>query len=251
MVFTQHKYPLIIMQKSHFFLLAIIGILVIILMVTNCNGDQDKDLKNTNVYNTYTTDTTFNKKAYQSLVNRINDLNKKWEATPPKQIIYYTTPDPKTVVIEKVPDSVLIYIGELEERIAISDKYLKNWPMADKLIDFKLDKNNFDITTLNIMGETKTQEFPLYLNEYDYYWDENTFNHIRRDKPFIVESKGNRWNQLYIEGGYDFIHGSPILGLDYSLPIGRFKVSAQTFILMAWDSNQLYGTAKLGYRLFK
>lgn len=238
------------MQKSSIFLLAIIGLLVLILMVERC-GDKPEPI-NENVYNTYTTDTTHFNRAYRTLLEEVKGLEERLEETPPTEVRYYTTPNPEMVTIEKIPDSILVYIGELEERleIAISDKYIKNYPNADKLVDFQLTRDLFDITTLTIAGETKESRTPLYLDQYNYYWDNNTLYHERREKPYTPPNQ-NVWNQLYIEPGYDLLHQAPRLGLEYDVKMGRFKISTETYTLFHTNGTQLYGNAKLGYRLLK
>ena len=77
---------------------------------------------------------------------------KDYSKTPPTVIYNYTTETSGTV--EKIPDSIIVILDSLKERIAISDNYIKNFPKNDKLIDFTLDDKNLDITTLSIDGVT-------------------------------------------------------------------------------------------------
>jgi len=114
------------MQKRDLFYIVIIGVLALILILKGCGN---KDNKVGDIYN-YTTDTIYTNKKYQTLFDKIKGLEEKVTKTPPKQIIIYDTPDPKEVIVEKIPDSILVYIKRLEDsiRIAISDKYIKNYP---------------------------------------------------------------------------------------------------------------------------
>lgn len=233
------------MQKSTRFYLGVIGILVLIIMLKDCSGKGGKIKEDPHTL--YKTDTIVHKKHYRTLVERIKGLEEELRNTPPRVINIHPNPDPKTITIEKIPDSILVYIEDLEQRIAISDKYLKNYPFSDKLIDFRLTKDHFGLSTLGIDGLTRERKYPLDLGRYDYYWDNNSLNHKEKDESsFEFGSLRN----LYINGGYDFFQGVPSLGLDYSFKFNRFKVSTDIYTLFHKPGALLYGDVKLGYRLF-
>ena len=139
---------------------------------------------------------------------------------------------------------------KLENLVKISDKYIKNYPTADKLIDFELNKNLLDITSLNIEGNTKRQKYPLDLNKFNYYWYNNTLNYEIRDKPYVEPTK-NIWNQLYINGGFDLLNQAPKAGLDYSLRLKRFRIQTEASTLFLPTGAKLYGEVTLGYRLLR
>lgn len=237
------------MVKTNTIYLGIIGLLVIALILRGC-GDKPVIVDHYN----YVTDTTYSSRQYKELFKQIAGLEEKLSKTPPKEIIYYPTPDPSNVIIEKIPDSLLVYIVDLKNendslRIVISDKYIKNYPRADKLIDFKLTQEAFDITSLDIKGDIKTGNYPLYLDTYDYYWKENSLHHIKRDKPNKIKIP-NQWDQLYVNAGYDFIVQSPTLKIDYSKTFGRFRVGTTGQIYIEENPN-LRADIVLGYRLLK
>lgn len=239
------------MQKHNYFYLVIIGVLATMIMLKDCKGREPVQV---DVKYQYETDTTWMKEHYRKFTDRVKDLEAKLEKTPPKEIRYYPTPNPDNVTIEKIPDSLLVFIRDLKNendslRVVISDKYIKNFPMADKLIDFRLTQDSLDITSLSIAGETRQQNYPLYLGLFEYYWEDNTLHHKKRDNP-LTPSKGTPWNQLYIEGGYGFFNEAAEIGLDYSKAFGKFRIRLNTNITLE-KNPQLFGTAKLGYRLFE
>lgn len=239
------------MKKTQLFLLAIIALLVVILMLQQCGSD--KGPKEVVRYE-YVTDTAFANKVYRTLREEMKNFEKKWDSTPPKQVTYYITPEAENVTIEKIPDSLILWIDQLNAendslRLAISDKYIKNHPTASKLIDFSLTRDTLDIRTLTIAGETKGEAFPLYLNEFDYYWEGNTLYHRKTKNPFRAD-KPSRWRNLYINGGYEWFENVPTLGLEYYVEFGKFKVEAKSSALFLQEP-QLRGEVTLGYRLFK
>ena len=236
------------MQKRDLFYIVIIGVLVLILILKGCGN---KDNKVGDIYN-YTTDTTYTNKKYQTLFDKINGLEEKVTKTPPKQINIYDTPDSKEVIVEKIPDSILVYIKGLKDslRIALSDKYIKNYPLSNKLIDFKLTHDEFNITTLTTSGIIKEEKTPLLLNKFNYYWNENNLYREERDRQYS-ERDPNTWNQLYINGGYDLFHRAPKVGLDYSLKLGRFRFMVEGNTTFQPSNIRLEGLAKIGYRLLQ
>lgn len=233
------------MKNSHTFYLAIIGLLALALLTRGSGKVTHKQ----DVYNTYETDTTFSKKVYKDIVSRIDGLEKKLEETPPREIIYYPS-DPEEMIIEKIPDSILVYIGELEEKVAISDDYIKNFPRAHKLVDFRMTREKLDITTVALDGQVSQRNYPLALNEYDYYWANNSLKHIDSDSPY-KETKWGGLKDLYLNIGYEFLQGAPLLGVDYQLKYNGFKLSTQASSIINPEGIKLRGDIKLGYRLFK
>ena len=193
-------------------------------------------------------------KKYEKIIKGQKDLRTQLDTTPPSTITYYKTINPQNTVIEKIPDSLLLYVRDLENkndslRIAISDKYLKNFPTADKLIDFKLTRDTLNINTLTISGETRSQTYPMFFDTFDYYWDDNTLHHKKTDKK--PESKyDDKWKQVYLTVGLQYILYEYMAGLDYSVTFNRIKLQASINTTIQTNPN-FYGDIKLGYRLFK
>lgn len=236
------------MNNSHIFYLAIIGLLVLALLMRG----GEKVTHKQDIYQTYTTDTIFSKKVYQDILSRIDGLEEKLKETPPKEVIYYPEYDTieKPVIVERVPDSILLYIGALKEKISISDKFFKNFPKAHKLVDFQLTRENFNVSTVDLGGNVIQRKYPLALNEYDYYWANNTLRHLEAEDPYSP-SKWGSFNELYLNLGYEVIQSAPLLGVDYQLRYSKFKLSTQANSIITPDGIKLRGDVKLGYRLFK
>lgn len=243
-----NKLTIYYMQKSHNLYLAIIALLILVLAIRECRHRPEV----IDHYN-YTTDTTYSKKVYEEMVTRLKGIEKQLVKTPPKEVIYYPVDNLKEVVIEKIPDSILVYIRDINNendslRIAITDKYIKHYPTADKLIDFKLASKQMDITTLNIKGELKEATYPLYLDQYEYYWVDNNLSHRRVKQK--AESSAGQWNQLYFNVGYEFMTNRPEIGIDYNKTFGKFRVRLATDITLE-ENPDLKGRVILGYRLFR
>jgi len=236
------------MQSKDLFYMVIIGIMVLIIIPNTCGrGGDNKG----NPYN-YITDTVYVDKPYIPLLEKDKDLNDKIIGTPPEKVIIYKTPNPKNVYIEKIPDSILVYIKGLKDslRIALSDKYIKNYPLSNKLINFKLTHDEFNITTLTTGGIIKEEKTPLLPNKFNYYWNGNNLYREERDRQYS-ERDPNTWNQLYVNGGYDLFHRAPKVGLDYSLKLGRFRFMVEGNTTFQPSNIRLEGLAKIGYRLLQ
>lgn len=233
-------------NKDKYYIVAI-SVLAIMLMVKTCKGDlQNSDQADViNNYN-YKTDTL----KLNEALDKIKDFDKlyrKYLNTPPKIITYYNTTNPSNVSVQKIPDSLLVIMDSLNKRLSISDKYIKNYPEASKLINFNLSKNSLDITTLNIDGTTFKKDYPLSFTEYKYAWYNNELHHIKNtDKEPKLK---NRLNQFYMNGGYEPILGKPLLGAEYFLILNRFKLEGNTNFTIDTEP-QLRAELKLGYRLF-
>lgn len=224
----------------------IITILVCVIFFRDCSGKGSGSIGNKTVY-AYKTDTIHSKINYDLIYYQVMKamLKKGALITPPKTITYYQTSNPKNITIEKIPDSILVYIDSLKNKIAISDAYIKNFPKNDKLVTMGLLKDNLNITTLDIDGKTKTQEYPLYLDKFGYQWYDNELHHyeIKPKKEFK-----NVFNQFYINGGYDFLLKSPTIGAEYFILLNKFKIGANAQVILNKETKANAGVT-LGYRI--
>lgn len=224
----------------------LIGILIIAAIIKGCKGDEKDKVINNNPY-IYKTDTIKSTENFKELYDKmVKKLDEKSNVTPTKTVIYYQTPNPKNISIEKIPDSLLVYIDSLKNKIAISDAYIKNFPKNDKLITMGLEKNNLNITTLDIEGKTKTQEYPLYLDKFGYQWYDNSLHHYEVKQRKDLK---NVFNQFYIYGGYNVISKTPNLGAEYFILLKRFKLGANANVTFEKQSMTNFGFT-LGYRVF-
>lgn len=235
-------------MKKDIFYIACIGVLAIALVYTYTGEPKINKVKDY----VYKTDTIYSNQKFEEVIKRLDKLEKvQLEKTPPKEIIYYpNNPDSlDKVIIEKIPDSLVVYISQLEKSLAIADNYIKNYPSADKLIDFQLSFDNLDISTVDIQGNKKKQDFPLYLDRYNYIWSENELNKYTR-KSKITLNNNDTWKKLYFYTGYDYIHSSPKFEMDYQVDFGRFRIKVDSDLLIQTNP-ELNGSIGLGYRLIK
>lgn len=236
------------MQKRDYIYLGIITILGIVVLVQGFNK-KTQNIPN-NTYN-YKTDTTYLKKEYKELREEIKTLKKGLEGmvkTPPKNIYYYNTTQ-VTNPIDKIPDSLVYIVPKTNEKIVIADNYIKNFPKADKLIDFTLTREQLVMGLVDISGVVKQKDWPIYLDRYDYYWYGNSLHNIKREKEYKY-SDPDIWKKLYINAGYDYIQQRAQVGIDYGVEIGRFKIQAGANLTID-KIPEMYGTTTIHYRLFK
>lgn len=233
-------------NKDKYYIIAI-SVLAIMLIAKTCKGDLQKQSQSDviNNYN-YKTDTLKLNETLQE-IRDFKIMYKKYSSTPPKLVTYYNSTNPSNVSIQKIPDSLLVILDSLNKRLYISDKYIKNYPEASKLINFNLSKNNLDITTLNTDGTLFKKDYPLSFTEYKYAWYNNELHHIEnKDKEPKIK---NRLNQFYMNGGYEPLMGKPLIGAEYFLILNRFKLEGNTNFTIDTEP-QLRAELKLGYRLF-
>jgi hypothetical protein len=234
------------MRNVHIFYVLVITILLIVIGIKSCDKDNTKDLSDYK----YKTDTVQIDKDYQSQYNKLMkeySKMKRMKETPPKTVKEYITKEIKGNVV-KVPDSIIVYIDSTKKKTSIADNYIKSFVDKDKLINFKLVKDSFNLSTIAIDGKTITREYPLFLEKYDYYWYDNTLHHLPTKKKFSEKVKG-KFNNMYINGGYDFMQKSPTIGAEYFIPLGKFKIGTDATLYIQ-QNPQINLNLKLGYRVF-
>lgn len=201
----------------------------------------------------YVTDTIVIGKEYtEELEKQVAELKKENQVlreAPPKTIKEYITPDPEYIDVEKIPDSIILYIRDLETRIAISDKYLKNFPQAPKLISFNLDLNQLSLSLLTIEGNTFENTYPLYLETYDYMWYDNKLHYYETSRNNNLSTQKRRISDLIVYLDYRFLDKTPKLELEYSVNLNRFRLRTSTNYNFT-EINPFEIQAGLGYRLF-
>lgn len=226
-----------------------IGIIILLVLYILIDKHLSKPINIENPY-THLPDTVYVESDYKTEVQKLKEAIDKLSNTPPKVIYHYEKPYDSITVIEKIPDSLLLYIGELQERIAISDQYIKNFPKNSKLVDFKLHMEDLNIGLLDIEGNLTKSQYSLFLTHYEYYWEDNQLKHRLRDKPYKFKAN-DRWKQLFINAGYDYTSREFKTGIDYNLYfLDRFRVRTN-FDVTIESNPEFYGTIDLGFRLLK
>lgn len=148
-----------------------------------------------------------------------------------------------TEIIYESPEGVQSYY--------YSNDFLTNYTNNSKLLDFQLELDKLTISLLNPQGETSQQTYPLYFDNFKYYWKDNELHKVEiKDKSKSKFWDKANWNQLYINGGYSLLQSSPMLSGEYNIIMGRFKLNFNQDIIIKTNP-ELNTTVKLGYRLFK
>jgi len=222
------------------FMLGLIIILIAVIMLQRCSKDKQPEPINRYIYKT---DSLYKDKYFKAVEELKNKI-------PPKVITRWKDPIPgEDIIIEKVPDSTILYIGKLKTRLSIADNFIKNYPTNPKLLELKLDKSNLELTTLDINNKAETFQYPLYLDNYSYQWLEKQMTtsdyHIKKERTKFDMSN------LYIVTGYDYLNKNNTIGLDYTLKLGRIKVMADTKLLLQKSTDNIEANIGIGYKLFK
>lgn len=236
------------MRTRDLYPLLVIITLVILLILSHCNR---KPIIIPDPYN-YITDTIYIGQEYvDKLEKEITELKKKNKVlreAPPKTVKEYLASDPIEVEVEKVPDSIILLIKDLETRLAVSDKYLKNFPEAYKLINFNLNQDELSLGLLNIEGNIFENSYPLYLSLYDYAWFDNKLHYYETSRRTPTPST-SRLSDLILYVDYQFLSQEPKLELEYSLNLRAFRLRFSTNYTLR-EIQPFEIQAGLGYRLF-
>lgn len=202
----------------------------------------------------YETDTVYVPEPYSKEEEKGKKPIKDEKTTPPSTIKQYVDePDnDKEIVITDKEEDILLVDKSTYDTTKINYKYITSFVYADKLLSMNLTRDTLGITTLSTGGKITSKLYPIYLKQYSYRWYDNKLNHYsdpesnNQNNPSSRLEK-NTFNQLYLNGGYDWLNQSPTLGIDYMINIYRFRISAGTEINLK-DSDIRFNT-RLGYRL--
>ena len=220
-------------------------IIIILLIVIAISKFKDKEVVKPTILYEYKTDSTYIKKYFA--------LKKKYDnVTPPEEVIKWLKPSkPENIVVEKIPDSIILYIKELENKLVIPDSYLTTSPSASKLLEFNLTKKNFDIILIDTDGYVTTQEYPINLDNYNYQWYENSLHNSPYETAKVKIKRRLDLSQLYINTSYDYLHKYNTLGLDYSIKLGRLKFGIDSRMIIQDHPEKFRVDLILGYKLFR
>lgn len=208
--------------------------LLIILMFKDCKGSLGKP----ETRYIYKTDSIFKDEYYA--LKKLYD-----QKTPPKTVTEYLPP---IIIIDTIytkGDNIIVKVKD-EDTLKVNKQFIANYPDARKLIEFKLKRDVLEMTTFDKDARIFKDEYPLYLDEYNYQYYDNT---LHRENTSYPTNNSVKWNQLFFNGGYSQSQKQPILGLEYNLSYRRFKLDVDTDISIEQNPNFSL-QAKIGYRLF-
>lgn len=143
---------------------------------------------------------------------------------PPNKV--YTYPQEQVNHISIIlSDSLIQVIDSLENKITqLSSDYLKLYPSASKLIYAQFSSDSLNLDLLSIDGRMRSHVYPWDLSQFKYQWinGEMRAQSIKYKQPLRSEFFGY--------GGYEIAFKAPIMGIDYSVYKGSFRLRAQTQI---------------------
>lgn len=166
---------------------------------------------------------------------------------PPNVVINYIdstkTLDHISLVMD---DSLITVIDSLQSEITtIHEKYFKLYPTASKLIygEFSRDSVRFDL--LRTDGSIKTSTFGVNYGRFDYQYTNGNFRASEKPRENNAYSPTNA---LFGYAGYNVTIGKPMIGLDYSIYRGKFRLQAESFLTLTRNTDFYLG-ANIGFKL--
>ena len=166
---------------------------------------------------------------------------------PPAVVIEYKAPEINNKVSRSLNDSLITVIDSLQNQITtINALYLKLYPQAHKLIygSFKQDTLKFDFLTTS--GGILTQVYPVNYARFQYQYKDNLFSAEEHAKK---PSSKSVTGALYGYAGFGLVPKAPVVGIDYYLYKGKFRLGASSF--MSIESHpEFIATGTIGYKLY-
>ena len=127
----------------------------------------------------------------------------------------------------RLSGGVLTVVPEDAETVReIYRDYLKLFPKAHKLIELALSDDSLTLTTLDINGVLTTKDYPIYLSEYYYKWNENE---LYRYDYTPKKIKNTVWDP-YLDVGsrYDLAGRQIVLLSEFNiLTLNQWKLSLE------------------------
>lgn len=169
----------------------------------------------------------------------------KFNVPPVKIIQYQTTPAPHVSIT--MDDSLITVIDSLTNKITtINALYLKLYPDAPKLIYGNFTADTIQVDLLDKSGSISTSKVAVNYARFQYQFKDNTFRAQElRQNPLSKDLRG----VLFGYAGYDLISTSPIVGADYSIFKGRFRLQANSLITIQQQPTGYIG-GTIGFKLY-
>jgi len=166
---------------------------------------------------------------------------------PPRYVINYIDSTKSYQSREVVmDDSLLSVIDSLNGEITkISLAFLQQHPDASKLIYGEFSGDSLRLDLLGIDGSIRQNSFGVNYDRFRYQFREGNF---RADELPKKVGHASYVSNLYGHTGYNFQLSSPILGLDYSISKGRFRLRGDASFTLSNDTQFILKT-DIGYKL--
>ena len=219
--------------------LIIIGLITYLLFKSNTRDEVTYD---------YETRIKEINREYYGVLEDLKNTIRKLDTAKPHIIKEYIKETP-TYVINNYVDSTFIVIDTiLRDTIYINTDFVKLYPTSHKLINFTLDGDSLNLVTLDLNGKINDNLWPIDTQNYDYFYIDNQLRYKSVNRKTVGI---NRWNNLYLNAGYEFVYNDPYAGLSYTVPFGnRLGITASMTTIFS-DKPITLATVGLGYRLLK
>jgi hypothetical protein len=166
---------------------------------------------------------------------------------PPNKVINYQAPEVNPYIRIDLNDSLIRVIDSLKGAITeISLLYLKLYPEAHKLIYAEFTQDTFKLDLLSTTGRIFTQVYPVDYARFQYQYKDNKVSATEVRKK---ASKQDMHGALFGYAGYGVTSTSPIIGLDYFVYKGKFRLGGSSFITVEQEP-QFILNGTIGYKLY-
>lgn len=234
------------MTKKDYFYIGLITILITGYVIQDIM-DVDKTPNPKILYRYIPQEVNINKPYSEVYDKEFKATKPKGEKTTPPKLTKNFKPEDNTIKIRKDSSKFILVDTVTNVEYKVDKEFISLFPYNDKLINFNLSKDTLSIVTLNSGGNITDKTYPLYFDNYNYRFYDNELHHYPNNSKQRTNLK-NKYNQLYINSGYNFINQTPNVSLDYLINLGRFRIMAGSDLELR--TGNLNVNTKLGYRIF-
>lgn len=183
-------------------------------------------------------------------------IDKKAIQTPPAIIRNYPKETKTEYKIIDINDSIITLISKLgKDTIPVSTGFLESNIIQSKLLSMDLRRDSLKLVIQNIDGNVQSKEYPIYLEEFGYYWVDNEL--FREKVPPPKKKRNWDFGELILYTGYEYLQTQSFdFGLNYQVDIGKklwlsTDVGFRSFYIDgSSDTYRPYGDIKVGYKIF-
>lgn len=172
------------------------------------------------------TDTVYISKPYPE-IQVIRDTLK------PERVMIYQTDSSRLKELElRIIQDSLHYsfvIEGLQEKIQISENFLKLYPQNPKLVEMSLFRDSLNLSLLGIDGSVYSEHYSLFYQDYNYHWAEGRLGYSKtKYKP-----QEQRLSH-HFSAGFDFLREKPFgeYQLDFQFSSNKYAFFRASEVLL-------------------
>lgn len=152
----------------------------------------------------------------------------------PERVTFYLTDSTRIKELElkvKLDSQHYSFIIQgLQERVEVSENFLKLYPRNPKLVEMKLFRDSLNLSVMDILGNVRQEKYNLFLQDYNYNWANGVMGYQRTR----YKSQEPRFTN-YGGFNYDLIHQIP--KIEYQLD---FRFISTSFLYLRASQDLLF-----------